>query len=442
MAGVETRYALNGTATIAYQVVGDAAVDLLYVPGWFFNPEIWRDFPPIRRYTERLQSFARVVSIEKRGFGMSDRLSRSTLPTPDERVGDITAVADAEGLKQAVVMGTFEGGALLLLWAAANPQRVSHIVLIDSFAKLEWEQSIFGRLAGEDQSVAAVRLWEVFERESAEYFCPDLVLPPKQHKQLGRGVRMEANPRVIEAWLPMVVELDARRVLADIEAKVLIIHSEGDAVVDVEHARYLAENLPNARLIELPGRDHVPWGANFDAVMGEVEEFLLGRRPLAADRGAPQTIMFTDIVESTRRLAEGGDDAWRSLIETHDVMAADLLQQFGGRYVNSTGDGFLACLPTPDAALECARALTAELRTVGIEVRVGVHTGKCQIYGDDVVGLAVNIAARIMALAQAGEVLVSESVQQGSLNPRIGFEPRGEHDLKGVPGRWQLYAAI
>jgi class 3 adenylate cyclase len=439
---VETRYASNGAATIAYQVVGDASVDLLYVPGWFFNPEIWRDFAPIRRYMERLQSFARVVSIEKRGFGMSDRLSLASLPTTEERVGDITAVADAEGLKQTAAMGTFEGGTLMLLWAAANPHRVSHIVLIDSFAKLEWDKSIFGRLAGDDRSAAAIRLWEVFEGKNIQYFCPDLALPPQQEKQMSRGVRMEANPRVIEAWVPMVLELDARPVLADIPAKVLIIHSEGDAVVDVEHARYLADNLPNARLVELPGRDHVPWGANFDAVMSEVEEFLLGTRPSAADRGIPHTIMFTDIVESTRRLAESGDDAWRSLIENHDRIAADLLEEFGGRYVNSTGDGFLASLPTPDAALECAHALIAELRTVGIDIRVGIHTGRCQIYGDDVVGLAVNIAARVMSLARPGEILVSESVHEGSLNPHVRFEPRGEQDLKGVPGRWRLYAAI
>jgi class 3 adenylate cyclase/pimeloyl-ACP methyl ester carboxylesterase len=440
MPGVETRYATNRAATIAYQVVGDAALDLLYVPGWFFNPEVWGDFAPIRRYTERLQSFAHVVSIEKRGFGMSDRLSPSTLPTTDERVGDITAVVDAEGLEQAALMGTFEGGTLLLLWAAANPQKVSHIVLIDSFAKLSWERSLFGRLAG-DYSTAASRLWEVFEHECAEYFCPDLALPPRQKKQLSRGVRMSANPRVIEGWLPMVLELDAREILAHIPAPVLILHSQGDAVVDVEHARYLAENLPDARLVELPGRDHAPWGANFDAVMSEVEQFLLGRRSGPADRATSQTIMFTDIVESTRQLAEGGDDAWRSLIENHDRVASDLLEQFGGRYVNSTGDGFLACLPTPDAALECAQTLIAELRTIGIDIRVGIHTGSCQVYGDDVVGLAVNIAARIMALAPPGEVLVSAAVQTGSLNPGVGFEPRGEHALKGVPGRWSLYAA-
>jgi class 3 adenylate cyclase/pimeloyl-ACP methyl ester carboxylesterase len=439
---VETKYASNGSATIAYQVVGDAALDLLYVPGWFFNPEIWRDFAPIRRYMERLQSFARVVSIEKRGFGMSDRLSLSNLPTTEERVADIAAVADAEGLTRTAAMGTFEGGPLILLWAAANPQRVSHIVLINSFAKLEWEQSIFGRLAGDDRSAAAVRLWEEFERGNVQYFCPDLALSPLQKKQMIRGVRMEANPRVIEAWLPMVLDLDARHVLDNVTAKVLIIHSARDAVVEVDHARFLADNLPNARLVELPGRDHVPWGANFGAVMSEIEEFLLGRRSTPTDRGIPQTIMFTDIVESTRQLAESGDDAWKSLIEIHDRIASDLLEQFGGRYVNSTGDGFLASLPTADAALQCAQALIAELRTVGIDIRVGIHTGTCQVYGDDVVGLAVNIAARVMALARSGEVLVSKSLRDGSINSGVRFEPRGEHHLKGVPGRWPLYAAF
>ena len=440
---IETRYALNGTATLAYQVIGDAAVDLLYVPGWFFNPEIFRDVAPLRRYSERLQSFARVISIEKRGFGMSDRIAEGDAVSTAERLADITAVADAENLRRTALMGTFEGGTLLLLWAAANPQRVSRIVLIDSFAKLEWQKSIFGRLAGDDLSVAAPRLWEVFERNSADYFCPDLPLPPQQKDQLSRCIRLEANPRVIERWLPMVRELDATSCLAQVSASVLIIHSDRDIVVDVEHARYLSANLPNARLVEVPGRDHVPWGANFDAVMNEVEGFLTGRTPDPTGRGVDYTIMFTDIVDSTRHLATAGDEAWRSFIESHDRIAGELLERFNGRFVQSTGDGLLACLPTPDAAIKCAQALIHELRTAGMEIRVGIHTGRCQIYGDNIVGLAVNVAARILGLAGAGEVLVSQTVHDGVTDPSIGdFRERGDHALKGVPGRWQLFAAI
>jgi class 3 adenylate cyclase len=439
MVNVETRYAVNGASTIAYQVMGSAPTNLLYIPGWFFNPEIWGDFAPMRRYFERLQSFARVVAVEKRGFGMSDRLSASDLPRTSDRVGDITAVADAEGLERTAIMGTFEGGALALLWAAANPQRVSSIVLIHSFGKLEWDRSIFGRLAGHDRALAASRLWEMFtEGRDREFFYPSLATTPQQAKQIGRLFRMEANPRVIEAWVPMVLDLDARSVLREITVKVLVVHSQGDAVVDFKHAIDLANQLPNAELVTLRGADHVPWGANFDAVLNAVEEFLTGSIQSSSERGITHTIVFTDIVESTKRLAESGDERWRLLIEKHDQIAAQLLEGFGGRFVKSTGDGLLADLPSPAAAIGFSEALTSQLSAEGIQIRVGVHTGKCEMYGDDLVGLAVNVAARIMAIAHPGEILVSEAVRQ-SLGTQFFCRPRGEHELKGVPGAWCVY---
>ena len=441
MVNVETRYAVNGASTIAYQVMGKAPTNLLYIPGWFFNPEIWGDFSPMRRYFERLQSFARVVAVEKRGFGMSDRLSGRDLPSTSERVGDVTAVADAEDLEQTAIMGTFEGGTLALLWAAANPGRVSSIVLIDSFAKLEWDKSIFGRLGGRDKALAAFRLWEMFAQgRDREFFYPSLAVTPQQARQIGRLFRMEANPGVIEAWVPMVLDLDARSILREITAKVLVVHSQGDAVVDFKHAADLADQLPNARLITLPGGDHVPWGANFDAVLNEVEEFLTGSLRSSTERGVPHTIVFTDIVESTKRLAESGDASWRLLIEKHDQIAARLLERFTGRFVKSTGDGLLAHLPTPAAAIGFAQALTSQLAADGIQVRVGIHTGKCETYGDDLVGLAVNVAARIMAIAQPGEILVSGAVHNLADVTGVAFRACGEHELKGVPGRWFLYS--
>jgi class 3 adenylate cyclase len=438
---VATKYASNRDATIAYQVLGDAAHDLLYIPGWFFNPEMFRDVAPLRRYSERLQSFARVIAVEKRGFGMSDRLGAPGTVSTDDRLRDITAVADAEGLRETAVMGTFEGGTLLLLWAAANAHRVSRIVLINSFAKLQWDKSLFGQLAGDDESIAAARLWELFERNSADFFCPDLPLPPQQKAHMSRSIRMAANPGVIERWLPMVCELDARPCLAEVRMPVLVIHSEHDRVVSVDHAKDLAANLPNARVLVLPGRDHVPWGANFDQLMSHVEEFVTGTTPAAAaDRGVEQTILFTDIVDSTRHLAAAGDEAWRSLIETHDRIAEELLDRFGGRFVQSTGDGLLGCLPTPDAAIMCARALIDQLGGVGVEIRVGIHTGRCQLYGDNIVGIAVNVAARIMSLARGGEVLVSQSVRDAAANPSPDqFRFTGTRQLKGVPGSWRLY---
>jgi class 3 adenylate cyclase len=438
----KTNYTNSGAATIAYQVVGDAAFDLLYIPGWFFNPEVWGDFIPIRRYLERLTTFARVISVEKRGFGMSDRLSPSNLPTVQERVADISAVAEAERLGPVAVMGPFEGGTLGLLWAAIAPERVSSVVVIDSFARLDWHRSIFGVLAEgrEDLAVAARALWDLFERGWSSWFRPDFPLTAAQEKQLSRAVRLSANPAVIGPWLKLVAELDVRAQLPRIKVPVLIIHRAGDAVVDVSHGRLLAEHLPNATYVEIPGRDHVPWGRDFEVIMAEVEGFLTGRRPTKSTQAATRTIMFTDIVASTRQLAALGDSAWTELLGRHDEISTDVLERFGGRCVKSIGDGLLAELPGPSTAVECAQMLVNELRGIGLDLRIGLHVGPCELYGDDIIGLAVNVAARIMAEAQPGEILVSQAVRDLMTEPALTFSIRGERYLKGVPGRWTLFA--
>ena len=428
--------------TIAYQVVGNAALDLLYIPGWFFNPEIWGDFVPIRRYLERLITFARVISVEKRGFGMSDRLSPADLPAVQERVADIGAVADAEQLGPVAVMGPFEGGTLGLLWAAAEPERVSAVVVIDSFAHLDWQRSILGALTErrEDLALAASALWELLECGWSRWFRPDLPLTAAQQKQVSRGVRLSANPAVIRSWLTLVTELDARAQLTGITAPVLVIHQADDAIVDVSHGRFLAEHLPNATYIEIPGRDHVPWGRNFELIMAEVEGFLTGQRPTRSTQASTPTIMFTDIVASTQQLVTVGDRAWTELLQKHDEISIDVLERFGGRCVKSTGDGLLAELPGPATAVECARILIAELHSIGVNLRIGLHTGPCELYGDDIIGLAVNVAARIMAEAQPGEILVSQTVRDLMTEPSLKFSARGERGLKGVPGRWALFA--
>lgn len=441
----ETRYTTSGGSTIAYQVVGNGPLNLLYVPGWFFNPEVLGDFIPIRRYLERLVSFARVISVEKRGFGMSDRLSTSALPTVDERVADLAAVADAEGLGKVAMMGTFEGGTLGLLWAAADPGRVASLVLIDSFARLEWSRSIFGALAhgADDPAVAAPRLWEVFDGgRSSEWFWPDFAMTAAQERQMSRAVRLSANPNVIEPWLRLVLQLDAQPRLSQIEAPVLVVHRTGDRVADVSHGRFLADHLPNVTYVEIPGRDHVPWGRDFGVIMAEVEHFLTGRRPGESSHAAIHTVMFSDIVASTPQVAALGDQAWKALLERHDEISDDALERFDGRCVKATGDGLLADLPSPSGAVQCARALVAELRAIGIDVRVGIHVGPCESYGDDLIGLTVNIAARITAEAEPGQILVSEEVREQATGSSLTFESRGRRSLKGVPGQWAVFALV
>jgi len=437
-----TKYTNSGAVTIAYQVVGDADLDLLYIPGWFFNPEVWRDFAPIRRYLERLTSFARVVAVEKRGFGMSDRLSPFNLPTVGERVADISAVADAEQLGPVPVMGPFEGGTLGLLWAAAEPQRVSSVVVIDSFARLDWQRSIFGALAEsvQDQAVAARALWDLFETGQSMWFCPDFAMSATQDRQMSRAIRFSANPTVIGLWVKLVTELDAREQLANVKVPVLIIHRAGDLVADVSHGRFLAKHLPNATYVEIPGRDHVPWGNDFELIMAEVESFVTGQRPTRSTGGSIRTIMFTDIVASTQQLAALGDRAWTDLLQRHDDISTDVVERFGGRCIKGTGDGLLAELPAPNTAVKCAQTLVAELRSVGVDVRVALPAGPCELYGDDIIGLAVNIAARILAEARPGEILVSQAVHELTTESTSGFSARGERCLKGVPGRWALFA--
>jgi pimeloyl-ACP methyl ester carboxylesterase len=437
---VETRYAANGDATIAYQVVGESALDLLYIPGWFLNPEVVGDFLPTRRYLERLLEFVRLITVDKRGFGMSDRLSHA-LPTVAERVGDITAVADAEGLGRVSVMGTFEGGTLALLWAATMPERVSSVVLVDSFARLDWSRSLFGSLDRDGGSAGG--LWGVFEDGEAwrRWFAPDLTLTAVQGKQFARGLRLSATPVVIERWLELVRELDATSVLEAIAAPVLVIHRTEDRVVEVEHARELTARLPNATYIEIPGADHVPWSNDLDTIVGEVEQFLTGTRRAPDAAAESRAILFTDIVGSTARLASMGDRAWKQLIEEHDVVAQDVLAKFSGRVIKATGDGLLAELPTSQAALDCATELLRALRALGIESRAAVHFGPYERYGDDVIGMTVNVTARLLSFAGAGEVVVSARVADGLSATDSPLKPLGERALKGVPGSWSLLAA-
>jgi class 3 adenylate cyclase len=244
---------------------------------------------------------------------------------------------------------------------------------------------------------------------------------------------------VIKLWLTLVAELDARAQLPDIKVPVLIIHRAGDAVVDVSHGRFLAEHLPNATYIEIPGRDHVPWSSDFDLIMAEVEGFLTGQRPTESTEASIRTIMFTDIVASTQQLAALGDKAWTELLQRHDEIGADVVERFGGRCVKGTGDGLLAELPAPNTAVKCAQMLVAELRSIGVDVRVGLHAGPCELYGDDIIGLAVNIAARVLAEAQPGEILVSQAVRDLT-EPTCAFSARGDRYLRGVPGQWALFA--
>jgi class 3 adenylate cyclase len=342
------------------------------------------------------------------------------------------------------VVGTFEGGTLGLLWAAAEPDRVSSVVVIDSFAKLDWDRSMFGALAGDTAGPAVVArpVWETLETGGANWFAPDFALTVAQQKQMSRGVRLSANPSTIETWLSLVAQLDVRPLLAEIHVPVLVIHRSGDAIVDVSHGRFLAEHLPNATYVEIPGRDHVPWGTDVEHILSEIELFLTGKPASETIVDVTRTIMFTDIVGSTPQLAALGDRAWMALLQQHDDLSTDVLERFGGRCIKSTGDGLLAELPNPNSAVPCALALVSQLRKIGIEVRVGMHAGPCESYGDDLIGLTVNVAARIMSQAGPGEIFVSQAVRDQASGPGFRFSARGPRSLKGIPGLWALFGVV
>jgi pimeloyl-ACP methyl ester carboxylesterase len=441
MAGApRTRYALSGDAHIAYQVFGEGEVDLVFVPGFVSNIEHYWEMPKVPELLERLGSFARVVIFDKRGTGLSDPVSG--VPPLEQRMDDMQAVMDAVGLERAALFGISEGGPASVLFAATYPKRTNALVLYGSTPRFRTDDDI--SWGADDEQIHRV-LTEASTRWGdgalIAAFAPSVAKEPGMQEVWSRFQRSGASPAMGRAVLSALFEIDVRDILPTIQVPTLILHRTGDLIAPVEGARLMAEKIPNARYIEFEGDDHVPFTGDFNPVVDEMEEFLTGtRRPRQLDR-VLATVMFTDIVDSTRRAAEAGDRGWREVIERHDELTRRQLDRFRGRAVKTLGDGFLATFDGPARAIECACAIRDGVHPLGLEVRAGLHTGECELAGDDVRGMAVNIGARIGAIAQANEVLVSGTVKDLVVGADLAFEDRGEHELKGVPGSWRLYAA-
>jgi pimeloyl-ACP methyl ester carboxylesterase len=435
-----TRYALSGDAHIAYQVFGEGDLELVFVPGFVSNIEHYWEMPRVPDLLERLGSFARVAIFDKRGTGLSDPVAEP--PPLEQRMDDMQAVMDAVGMERAALFGVSEGGPASVLFAATYPDRTSALVLYGSTPRFRTDSDISWGATDEvvELAIAATSArWG--DGALLEAFAPSAANDPEMREVWSRFQRAGASPAMAGAVVAALYEIDVRDILHTIRVPTLILHRTGDLVASVEGARLMAEKIPDARLVEFEGDDHVPFTGDFNPVLDEMEEFLTGTRQARPLDRVLATVMFTDIVDSTRRAADAGDRGWRDLIERHDDLTRRQLERFRGREVKTLGDGFLATFDGPARAIECACAIRDGVGTHGLEVRAGLHTGECALYGDDVRGMAVNIGARVGALAGANEVLVSSTVKDLVVGADLRFTERGEHELKGVPGKWRLYAA-
>ncbi len=438
----QTRYAqAPDGVSIAYQVLGDGPRDLVWVPGWVSHLEAAWEEPTLARFFERLASFSRLILFDKRGTGMSDRGSVSELPTLETRMSDVLAVCDAVGSDRAALLGVSEGAPMCALFAATYPGRTTAIILFGGYAR---------RLEAPDYPIgSSLEAREAFHEEIArDWGGPvglDIRAPSRIHDERFRAnwaryLRMGASPAAVLALTRMNAEIDVRPILESIRVPTLVVHRSGDRTIPVEAGRYLAEHIPKASLVEVPGDDHLPWIGDPDRVLGEIEEFLTGVRHQAEPDRVLATVLFTDIVGSTKRAAELGDKAWGELLHAHHAVVREQLARYGGHEMGTAGDGFLATFDGPARAARCGLAIASAVRQLGLEIRAGLHTGEVEQTPDGGIrGLAVHIGARIGALAKPGEVLASRTVKDLVVGSGLVFEDRGAATLRGVPDEWQLY---
>lgn len=439
MRALETHYAKSGDVNIAYQVVGDGPLDLVLVPGFVSHLENDWDEPRSAHFLERLASFSRLIRFDKRGTGLSDR--PGGLPDLETRMDDVRAVMDAVGSERAALFGYSEGGPMCCLFAATYPDRTTALALYGTYAKRADPDDDYPWVATEEQRRAIA---DQVEREWG--FESDLgTMAPNADAALTAWwrarARASASPGAARALILMNSRIDVRHVLPTIRVPTLVLHRSGDRDSQLEEGQYIADHIPGARFVELAGEDHIPW-IDADQIVDEVEEFLTGvRRGPEHDR-VLATVLLTDIVGSSERAAELGDRRWRELLEAHHAVVRHELARWRGQEMDTAGDGFFAIFDGPARAIRCAGAVRDRLHALGLEIRAGLHTGECEVIGGKVGGIAVHTAARVVAQAAPGEVLVSGTVRDLIAGSGIELENRGVHALRGIPGEWQLLAVV
>jgi pimeloyl-ACP methyl ester carboxylesterase len=432
-----TRYAKSGSVHVAYQVFGSGDVDLVFVPGFVSNIEVYWEEPHFARWLRRLAGFARIITFDKRGTGLSDRVE--TLPTMDERMDDVRAVMDAAGSERAAIVGLSEGGSLATLFAAHYPERCRALVLWGAFAKFsswfptsEKLEKFFDYVETDWGTGANIGVWAPSRKDD-----------PIFREWFAKRERVSASPAAVVSLMRMNMMIDISDILPYVRVPTLVVHRTNDTVVNVEGGRQLASGIPNARLLELPGIDHMPFfGDNAEQVTNEVVEFITGVRPAVGDERILATVLLTDIVGSTKRAEALGDKRWRELLDAHNAISRGELTRFRGAEVKTTGDGFLATFDGPGRAIQCSLALIASVRSLGIEIRAGLHTGEVEVGENDVRGIAVHVAARVAALAEPSECLVTRTVKDLVAGADVSFLGRGRRDLRGIAEAIDVFAVV
>ena len=437
----ETRYARRGGLHLAYQILGEGPPDLLLLDQWFSHMEAQWDVPPLAELRERLASFGRLIMYDKRGSGLSDPIPTSQLPTIEEWMDDVPIVLDAAGSEKAVVIANLGGGMMAATYAAAHPERVSSLILVDCFAR-------FTRAPGYEFGAPPEEVARTLEDADEtmgrglmlDLFAPSLAGDDRLRRLWSRYERQAASPGMTIATVRLLYESDVRSVLPAIRVPTLVIHRADGAGFPAAYGRYLAEHTPGAKYVELPGIDNLLWAGDQDTILDEIQDFVTGARPAPTPRRSLATVLFTDIVGSTKRAAELGDHAWRRLLDQHFDISRRALDRFDGREIKTVGDGILATFDGPARAVRCAVAIREGVAELNIDIRAGLHTGEIELEPADISGLAVHIAARVSAMAAAREILVSSTVKDLVTGSGIDFDDRGSHELKGVPGEWHVFA--
>jgi class 3 adenylate cyclase/pimeloyl-ACP methyl ester carboxylesterase len=430
---------------VAYQVFGSGPLDLVFITNWVTNMDAMWDEPSVAAYMGRLGAFSRVIWYDKRGSGVSDPVPLASLPTIEQWSDDARTVMDAVGVDQVAIVGDTEGGPMAAMLAATHPERVRALVLVNSFAR--WRRAEDYPIGmPEETSEKLIERWEQHwgvTSEMLDLTAPSIANDPRFRSWWLRYSRLAMPRQAATTMYRWVTEIDVRSILPTIRVPTLVLHRAGNLHHRVAFGRYLADHIPDAKYVELPGADSVPFHAgDFTPLLNEVEEFLTGTRATPLPDRRLATMVFTDIVGSTRLAAERGDSAWIRLARSHDEIVREHLATYRGREIDHTGDGFVAIFDGPARAVTCAARMVDALRELGVTIRVGLHTGEIELVGDEIRGLAVHVAARVMAVAEKGGILVSATVKDLVLGSGIDFAERGTHRLKDVPGEWQLYEVV
>jgi class 3 adenylate cyclase len=432
----ETRYALNGDLRVAYRMSREGPRDIVLVSNWFTCCELLPELPSVQGWVEATTSLGRLIFFDQPGTGASDPVTPGALPTLEQWADSITAVLDDLGSTEAVLLAADGALATAALFAATHPSRSTALVVLDGYAVSRLK--IPDRLPVEEIAAAGAAAWGTGEYQHV--LNPDMPWNEEIRASWARMERMAASPATVALMMPLLAEMDVRALLPTVRVPTLVLHHTDDVVTPSAQGRYLADHIFGAKYVELPGRNMLhfvePWRDSFQAIA----EFLTGHRAEVADDRVLATVLFTDIVDSTRRAAQIGDRDWHALLDAHDAVVRSQLARFRGREVNTSGDGFLAMFDGPQRAIRCAMAIRDAVHALGIEVRAGLHTGECEVRGDDIGGIGVHIGARVSSLAGPNEVLVSSTLRDLVIGSGIEFEDRGAHDLKGVPGEWRVFA--